>query len=76
MKNIDQKLLSIIYTVLENNNLPKPKEIVANYNLREDLKMDSLALAELTVRIEAEYGIDIFADGPIYTIEEILTKLS
>jgi hypothetical protein len=32
-------------------------------------------LAELTVEIEEETGIDIFKDGLIFTISDILKKL-
>lgn len=43
--------------------------------LREDLELDSLDLAELTVRIEAWSGTDVFADGLVLTVGEILSKL-
>jgi len=45
-------------------------------SLRNDLGMDSLDLAELTVRIEDEFNIDIFADGIIQTVGEVYAKLS
>jgi len=32
-------------------------------------------MAELTVRLEMEYGIDIFEGGVVYTVGEILRKL-
>jgi len=38
--------------------------------------MDSLDLAELTVRIEDEFGVDIFEDGMIDTVQEILDKIN
>jgi len=38
--------------------------------------LDSLDLAELTVRLEEEFGVDVFEDGIVETVEEILTKLS
>lgn len=40
-----------------------------------NLGLDSLDLAELTVRIEAEYDVDIFEDGVVTTIGEILAKI-
>jgi len=43
--------------------------------LREELGLDSLDLAELTVRIQAEYGVDVFAKRNIATVDEILEQL-
>lgn len=44
-------------------------------NLRNDLGLTSFDLAELTVRIEDEFDIDIFEDGLVNTIGEIYAKL-
>ena len=44
--------------------------------LREDLSLTSFDLAELTVKIEDEFDIDIFEDGLVSTIGEIYAKLS
>lgn len=43
--------------------------------LREDLGFDSLELAVLTVKIEAEFGVDVFADGVVNTVGEIEEKI-
>jgi len=43
--------------------------------LRQDLGLDSLELAELTVRLEAEFGVDIFRDGLVNTVAEVLDRL-
>ena len=68
-------LLSIINTVLTNRG-KNPIDIISeNSHLRNDLGFDSLDLAELTVRIEAEYDVDIFEDGIVNTIGEILQKI-
>lgn len=70
-----KKILEIINTVLAN----RGKSTIASINeasgLRNDLGLDSLDLAELTVRIEAEYDVDIFEDGVVTTIGEILSKI-
>jgi acyl carrier protein len=70
-----EKLLEIVNTVLTN----KGKETVSNLSpsdgLTSTLKMDSLDLAELTVRIEAEYDIDVFEDGLVLTVGQIMEKL-
>lgn len=46
-----------------------------NMDLREDLALSSFDLAELTVRIEDEYDVDIFEDGLVNTVGEIFAKL-
>ena len=45
-------------------------------NLRDDLGLSSFDLAELTVKIEDEYDIDIFEDGLVNTVGEILSKFA
>jgi len=70
-----EQLLSIINTVLKNRGKATVEFINENSNLKNDCGLDSLDLAELTVRIEAEYDIDIFEDGIVTTVGEILSKL-
>jgi acyl carrier protein len=69
------KLLSIINTILENAGNPTLTELKPGMDIRNDLNFDSLNLAELTVRIESEFSVDIFEDGLVFTIGEILEKL-
>lgn len=70
-----QKILEIMNIVLENRTKEKLTSITPETHLRNDIGFDSLDLAELTVRIEAEYDIDIFEDGLINTIGEIINIL-
>ena len=70
-----KKLLEIINTVLANRGKSPVTSINEASGLRDDLGLDSLDLAELTVRIEAEYDVDIFEDGVVTTIGEILSKI-
>lgn len=78
MKNISEKetlinrLKDIINYILERENKPKIEKLEMKKSLRRDLDLDSLDLAELTVRIEDEYGIDIFENGIIDKIEDII----
>ena len=69
------KILEIINMVLENRTKEKLTSITPETHLRNDIGFDSLDLAELTVRIEAEYDIDVFEDGIVNTVGEILIKL-
>jgi len=71
-----ENLKEIINTVLLNRGKSNLENISENAKLRENLGLDSLDLAELTVRIEAEYDVDIFEDGIVNTIYEILQKIN
>lgn len=68
-------LLDIINEMREENEKTKLERLESSMHLRDDLEMDSLALAELTVRIEDEFDVDIFEDGIVQTIGEIQSKL-
>lgn len=70
-----EKLLSIINTVLENRGKATVRTINEESSLRNDLGLDSLDLAELTVRIEAEYDVDIFETGIVTTVGEVMSKI-
>ena len=72
---MEEKLLEIFNAVLTNRSKEAIKGLTPNMHLRNDLGFDSLDLAELTVRIEAEFDIDIFEDGIINTVNEVFVKL-
>lgn len=71
-----EKLLEIINTVLENRGKKTVESISENSHLRNDLGLDSLDLAELTVRIEAEFDVDIFEEGIVETVGQIYNKIN
>lgn len=73
---MEEKLLEIMNIVLENRTKGKIIALSPEMHLKDDIGFDSLDLAELTVRIEAEYDIDIFEDGIVNTVREILGKLN
>lgn len=70
-----EKIFEIINIVLANNSKPTIAECNPALHLRNDLNMDSFNLAELTVRIEDAYGIDIFEEQMVNTIGEIFQIL-
>ena len=70
-----KKLLEIVNLVRENQGQNPLPELKPEFDLRTDLGFDSLDLAELTVRVEKEFGIDIFADSFVLTVSDILAKL-
>ncbi|WP_154855385.1 acyl carrier protein [Cyclobacterium xiamenense] len=68
-------ILEVFNTIIENRGNKKLESISPEMHLKYDIGFDSLDLAELTVRIEADYDIDIFEDGIVNTVGEILKKL-
>ncbi len=69
-------LLEVVNSIRENKELGKLSEIKETDRLREDYGFTSFDLAELTVKIEDEYDIDIFEEGLVNTVGEIFEKLS
>ena len=70
-----KSLLNNINIVLRNRGRKEIDEINFDTNLRTDLGFDSLDLAELTVRIENDTDVDIFSDGIVETVGDIMTKI-
>lgn len=69
-------VLNVINEVRSLKGLNKIEELEDNMDLRNDLALSSFDLAELTVRIEDEYDIDIFENGLVNTVGEIFAKLT
>ena len=72
---MEQKVLDIINQIRVAKELAPMTSIGAELKLREDLSFTSFDLAELTVKIEDEFDIDIFEDGLVRTVGEIFAKL-
>ncbi len=72
---LKSNLLLIVNQVLNNSGKEPVRDLGRESSLQRDLGFDSVELAELTVRIEAEFGVDIFADGIVRTVGEIVDKL-
>jgi len=70
-----KSLLEIINEVLDSNEKSTIDKLEVEINLRDDLGFDSFMLAELTIIIEEIYGVDIFADGIVFTISDIQNKI-
>lgn len=77
MKNREEKVIEIIKIVAEEKELGLNffKTINAITNLRNDCQFDSLELAELSVRIEEQFDIDVFQNGQIQTVGDIFNQL-
>lgn len=72
---MQEALHSFITDAFEERGATRPDSFSGGTRLREDLGLDSLELAVLTVKIEAEFGVDVFADGIVTTIGEIEEKI-
>ncbi|MBB6454547.1 acyl carrier protein [Salirhabdus euzebyi] len=69
------KVANIINEMLEETGQDKVENFDPSMSLRDELNLDSLMLAELTVRLEDEFGVDIFEDGVVRTLGEVIAKL-
>lgn len=72
---MENKLLEIINEILEDEGLQPINSINKDMDFRNDLEMDSFMLADLTVRIEDQFGVDIFESGIVTNIGEIFDIL-
>jgi acyl carrier protein len=74
---MEKKVKKILKNILEENG--HDASVIENIEdstvLTQDLGLDSFNLAQLTVEIESEFGVDIFENGVISTFGEILNQL-
>lgn len=70
-----EKVVEILKGIVLAKGKKIDSEINSETKLREDLGLTSFDLAELTVKIEDEFDIDIFEDGLVSTVGEIFAKL-
>lgn len=71
----EKKLLSIINILLKKKGIPMLENLNKDLLLMDDLSLDSLDLAEMTVLIEDAFGVDVFEDGLVSSVNEVLKKL-
>tara|TARA_B100001057_G_C22847121_1_gene949505 strand:- start:622 stop:849 length:228 start_codon:yes stop_codon:yes gene_type:complete len=74
---MEKKIKKILKNILEENG--HDASVIENIKdstvLTQDIGLDSFNLAQLTVEIESEFGVDIFENGVISTFGEILNQL-
>lgn len=75
---IEKAVREIVETTVGNQDVIRASEIIISdeSNLRQDLGLDSLALAELAVRIETKFDLDVFEDSVPKTVREIIDRLT
>lgn len=70
-----ETLLEIVNTVRENKGQARLRSLAAETRLRDDLGFDSMDLAELTVRIDHRFHIDVFATGVVDSVSEVVQRI-
>lgn len=74
-QELERKLLLTINKILQSNRAQTINSIHPEMRLQQDLRLDSLQLAELTVLLELEFGVDVFANGIAKNCREIIDVL-
>jgi acyl carrier protein len=67
-----KKLLAILNDILITNSLAEITELNESLKFKDDLGFDSITMVDLVVKIEDEFGIDMFSGGRIQTIGELV----
>lgn len=74
--NKEIRLREIVQEILSENYKTLETPITLQSHLKNDIGLDSMELAFLTVRIEDEFNVDIFEDGIVFTFGDILQRLN
>ena len=69
------ELLDVINSILIDSNRKVLSGLSEQMSLRNDIGFDSLDLAKLTVIIEDKFNVDIFMDGVVDKVGEVLERL-
>ena len=75
--NKENRIKKIISDLMEENDLKHfdLNNLKHSTSLTNDLGLDSFKLAQLTVQIESEFGIDVFEKSIVRTFGEIVEVL-
>ncbi|MEI7676088.1 MAG: phosphopantetheine-binding protein [Bacteroidales bacterium] len=73
---MEDKVLGIINFIRISKDLEPLTSLCYSDNLRSHIGFTSFDLAELTVRIEDEFDVDVFENGLVETVGEVFEKLS
>lgn len=73
---MEKRILEIINYIRNGKGLPELSEIKKSDILRDDIGFTSFDLAELTVRIEDEFDIDIFEDGLVSSVGDLYERMA
>lgn len=71
-----ETLKTILNDILSEKEEGSPVDSLSNdVSLTDDLGLDSLDLAEMTVRVEDRCGVDVFDEEVVDEVGEVLDKL-
>lgn len=73
---MEQKLLKILNSVYQRGFRYKLTDLKPEMKLGDDLGFDSLDLAELSIKIEMDFDVDVFKGKMLFTVGEIMEKLN
>ena len=73
---MESKLLEVVNTVLRNAGIPPVDELTADMDLKKDLELDSISVAELIASIDVAFDTDINAEGMIEKVGDIQNRLT
>ena len=71
-----ETLKSILNDILKQKEDGSPvSSLNGDTSLTNDLGLDSLDLAEMTVRLEDQYGVDVFEEDVVDEVDDVIEKL-
>jgi acyl carrier protein len=76
-ESIDElnQLLQIINGIRKGAGRAELQQLLPDQKLQQDLELDSLQLAEMTVLIESKFGVDVFEDGIVTTVQDVIDRI-
>ena len=69
------KVIELINDIRDAKGEAPLTDVTEATSLRNDVGMDSIDLAEFTARLDAPYSVDIFAQGIVDSVGEVLERL-
>jgi len=73
---MENRIIEIVKATAEDSNIELLSEnITKESHLKDDVGLDSFSLALLTVKIEDEFGVDVFENAFPQTISDIIDIL-
>ena len=72
MNEIDNLVREVILEVIKENEIHYLGEMEDNYSLNYDLGIDSLDMVHLVVKVEDKFNVDMFSEGKISTVKELI----
>lgn len=71
----EEIVLNIVNGIRKRKGLDKILEWKDELQLKDDLQLDSIDLAEVTAKIEDKLEVDVFEDGIVRTLGEINARI-